>query len=200
MLNDYAPLLQGFLVEEVLGEVLDGFELLGRVLSAACKHISHSPGVLSDALRHSVNGAKFWRNVTRLAVNLNNKERLLGISDHHVIAVEEVLSDAKFLAVMSLKPHGDGCLLEVDVFNEVSFLMAVGADDNLVLELVKDTSRLVLDVGGVVDLVDALEAGLVRDELVDVVDHNCQARSVVEGGGSESRAGLEAGTLNVDSL
>lgn len=200
MLNDDAPLLQGFLVEEVLGEVLDGFELLGRVLSAACKHISHSPGVLSDALRHSVNGAKFWRNVTRLAVNLNNEERLLGISDHHVIAVEEVLSDAKFLAVMSLKPHGDGCLLEVDVFNEVSFLMAVGADDNLVLELVKDTSRLVLDVGGVVDLVDALEAGLVRDELVDVVDHNCQARSVVEGGGSESRAGLEAGTLNVDSL
>lgn len=200
MLNDDAPFLQSFLVEEVLGEVLDGFELLGGVFSAACKHISHSPGVLSDALRHSINGAKFWRYVTRLAVNLDNEERLLGISDLHVIAFEEVLSDAKLLTVMSLKPHGDGTLLEVDIFHEVGFLVAVGTDDNLVLELVKDASTLIADVRGVVDLVDALQAGLVRDKLVYVVDHNCEARSVVESGGSEPWTGLEAGTFNVDGF
>lgn len=50
-----SPFLESLLSEESLAEVLDGLELLVRVLPAGLQHILHLTRVLSNLLRNTIN-------------------------------------------------------------------------------------------------------------------------------------------------
>ena len=199
--DDDTPVLEGLLPEEIIREVLDGLELLHRVLPCGSKDIPHPSRVLSDGLRDTINVAELRRDMALLPIDLHHEEGLLGVGDLEVVALDEVLGNADLLAISSHEPRGDGGLLEVDVLNKVGLLEAVVADDSLPLELeanaVIDFAR-VMELGS--DLMDTGQAGLVRDELVDAVDHNRQPGGVVVGGCSEPGASLEARALNIDGL
>lgn len=156
-------------------EVLDGLELLSRVLAARGKHLAHAAWILTNGLGDTIDGAEFRWDVAVLSVDLDNEERLLHVGDLQLVVLQEVLSNAHLLAIVSLKPSVDRVLVKVDIFDKVGLLVAVSADDSLVLELAHDLHGLVPTVRNLEDLVDSLEARLVRDELVDAVDHNGQA-------------------------
>lgn len=144
------------LAEELLREILNSLELLSWVLATTCKDITHATRVFSDSLRYTVNGAKLWRNVAVLAVDLDNEERLLHVSHLHVISLHEVLCNTHLLAVKSLKAHVDRILVEVDVLNEVGLLMAIGTNHSLELELMLDATLLVTDLWSFQDFMDPL--------------------------------------------
>lgn len=153
MIYDHTPVLEGLLAEEIIGEVLDGLELLHRVLSCGSKDISHAPRILSDGLRDTIDVAELGRDMALSAIDLHNEERLLRVSDLEVVVLQEVLSNAHLLAVGGLEPGSDRSLLEVDVLNEVGLLVAVVADDSLALELEADATFLVADIWLGLDLV-----------------------------------------------
>lgn len=155
-------------------EVFDGLELLLGVFAARCKNLSHFAWILSDGLGDSIDGAKLRWDMAVLTIDLNDEERLLQVSDFEVVVLREVLSDAQLVAVVSLEAHSDWGLGEIYILDEVSFLMAIGTNDGLELEFMEYLCLLITNIVGVVDLMDSLQASLVRDELVDIVNHNSQ--------------------------
>jgi hypothetical protein len=128
-LNDDTPVLECLLGKEVAREILDGLELLLRILATRCKHVTHASRVFSDTLRDTIDCAELRWDVALLAVDLHDEEGLLQVSDFHVIGLVEVLSDGHLLAIVCVEAHGDRGLLEVDIFNDVGLLVAVCADD-----------------------------------------------------------------------
>jgi hypothetical protein len=134
----HTPIFESFLTEEVMREFFDRLELLLRILPAGSEDISHFARIFSDGLRHSVNSAELGRNVTVLTIDLDDEERLLQVSHFQIVVLREVLSNAKFLAIMSLESHSHWSLLEIDIFDEVSLFVTVGANHSLELKLVED--------------------------------------------------------------
>lgn len=134
----HTPIFESFLTEKVMGELFDRLELLLRILPAGSEDISHFARIFSDGLRYSINSAELGRNVTILAINLDDEERLLQVSHFQVVVLREVLSNAKFLAIMSLESHSHWSLIEIYIFDKVSLFVAVGTNHSLELKLVKD--------------------------------------------------------------
>lgn len=64
------------MAEEVLAEILNGFEFLRGVLAAALENISHLEGILSYGLWHSINRAELRWKMAFLAVDLYKEEWL----------------------------------------------------------------------------------------------------------------------------
>lgn len=170
--NYHSPVLESLLTEEIMREILNSLELLLRILSAGSKDISHLARIFSDGLWYSIDSAKFWRNMTVLSVDFDDEERLLKVSHLQVVVLGEVLCNTKLLAIMSLESHCHWSFVEVNILDEVGLFMTVSADHSLKLELMENLRLLITDVRRIHDLVNSLKASLVRDELVDVVDHN----------------------------
>lgn len=131
-------------------------ELLSRILTTGSENITHATRVVSDSLGHTVDCAELWWNVAILTVDLDDEQWLTSVGNLHVVSFQEVLSDAHLLAILSLKTHGDGILVEIDINDDVGPLVPVLTDDSLVLELVQNARLLVLDIWGTHDLVDPL--------------------------------------------
>jgi hypothetical protein len=68
-------------------EFFDRLELLLRILPAGSEDISHFARIFSDGLRHSVNSAELGRNVTVLAIDLDDEERLLQVSHFQIVVL-----------------------------------------------------------------------------------------------------------------
>jgi len=108
--------------------------------------------------------------VALFAIDPNNEERLLHVSYLEVVGLEEVLGNAHLLAIMRLEAEGNWVLLELDGDNLVGLLVAIAPNDCLIDKLITDAGFLILELRGAVDLMDALEAGLGGDELIDAVE------------------------------
>lgn len=143
-----------------------------RILAARGENVTHATRIFSDRLRDTVNSAELWWNMAVFSIDLDDEKWLFQVGYLHVIGLMEVLGDTHFLSIMSVKAHGDWSLLEVNVIHDVGFLVAVCANDSFELELVLDSADLILDLRALHDLVNALKACFVGDELVDVVEHN----------------------------
>ena len=144
--DDNSPVLEGLLTEQVVREILDGLELLLRVLAAGGEHISHLAGVLSDGLGDAVDRAELRGDVAVFPVDLDDEEGLLQVSHSQIIVLREVLSDTHLFAIVSLEPHGHWGLVEVHILHEVGLLVAVSPDHCLELELVKNLRLFITNV------------------------------------------------------
>lgn len=172
--DDDIPVLEGLLAEEVVEEVLDGLELLHGTLHRGLQDIPHPSGCLSDGFRHTLDVAELRRDMALLPVYLHYEDGLTEVGDLEVIAPDEVLGNADVLAICLKEPHGDRRLLEVDVLDKVGLLLSVVADNGLPLELGANTALKLATVILLSNLVNAGQAGLVRDERVVAVDSNRQ--------------------------
>jgi hypothetical protein len=68
-------------------------------------------------LGDSIDGAELWRNVALFAIDLDDEERLLHVSDFQRVGLQEVLSDGHLLAIMGFEALGDWGKFKVDVLN-----------------------------------------------------------------------------------
>lgn len=75
-------------------ELLNGFKLLRGILSAGRKDVPHLERIVSDSLRHTVDGAELSWQVALLSVDLDHEQGLVWVSHLHLVGLEEILSDA----------------------------------------------------------------------------------------------------------
>ena len=99
--------------------------------------------------------------MAKLAINLDYEERLLHVSAFQLVVFEEVFGNTHLLAVMSLEPHGDWGLSEINLLNNVGLLVAIGSDDSFVLEFLDDAALLISDVLRRHDLINSFQTSLI---------------------------------------
>jgi hypothetical protein len=128
------------LAEKILREVLYSFELFLWILATALEDISHATRIITNSLGNTIDSTELWRNVAIFAVDLDDKERLLSVCDLKIIGLQEIFGNAHLLSIMSFKSHCHRILLEVDISHNISALLAISANDSLVMEFIFDAS------------------------------------------------------------
>jgi hypothetical protein len=155
--NSDAPRFKSFLTKKISGEILNGFEFLLWVLSAGGQNVTHATRVFSDSLGNTIDCAELWWDVALLTIDLHDEKWLLGVSYLQVVSLKEVLSNTHLLSIMSLEQHSNWSLLKINVLNKVGLLEPIGTDNSLELELINDSSLLILNVWRFHDLVNSFK-------------------------------------------
>lgn len=100
------PLFNTLLVEELFAHILNLLHLILRSDSSLCQSIAHASS-LFDIVRYTIDKAELRRQVKVLVLVLNKEQRLLSISNYHIVMAIEVLSDTDiFTLVLEFHSHG----------------------------------------------------------------------------------------------
>lgn len=100
------PLFNALLVKELFAHILNLLHLILRSDSSLSQSITHASS-LFDVVRYTINKAELRRQVKVLVLVLNKEQRLLSISNYHIVMAFEVLSDTDIFTLV-LEFHGHG--------------------------------------------------------------------------------------------
>ena len=124
-----SPLSHAFLIKELFAHALDSLDLLVRPDSGLGEGITHS-SAFTNLVRDTIDEAEFRREEEGVVTSLDLEERLLGLSDLHLVLSIEVVSDRSLLSLI-LEGHGHGTVLEDHITDDVSPFVAPVGDDGM---------------------------------------------------------------------
>lgn len=112
------PLFNALLVKELFAHILNLLHLILRSDSSLSQSITHASS-LFDVVRYTINKAELRRQVKVLVLVLNKEQRLLSISNYHIVMAFEVLSDTDIFTLV-LEFHGHRIQTKFNISDNIS--------------------------------------------------------------------------------